>query len=184
VPAAAGSAIALEVGYSEQRIYQPLAVVYEAFEIQDLNGYGRRGVLGESICPVLRQGGEPTVVADERQPPRQEGGTLKGIILAGGTGSRLAPLTRVTNKHLLPVYDKPMVFYPLEALVSAGIDEVMVVTGANRPKRCPRRGDGVSTVVVCGGARFIGSNVVRHWLASTPRSPGTMPCQLGSGGAA
>jgi glucose-1-phosphate thymidylyltransferase len=56
---------------------------------------------------------------------------MKGVILAGGTGSRLYPLTRITNKHLLPVYDKPMIFYPIEALVAAGVDEVMVVTGGN-----------------------------------------------------
>jgi glucose-1-phosphate thymidylyltransferase len=56
---------------------------------------------------------------------------MKGVILAGGTGSRLHPLTRITNKHLLPVYDKPMIFYPIESLVGAGIDEVMVVTGGN-----------------------------------------------------
>jgi glucose-1-phosphate thymidylyltransferase len=56
---------------------------------------------------------------------------MKGVILAGGTGSRLHPLTRITNKHLLPVYDKPMIFYPIETLVGAGIDEVMVVTGGN-----------------------------------------------------
>jgi glucose-1-phosphate thymidylyltransferase len=56
---------------------------------------------------------------------------MKGIILAGGTGSRLHPLTRITNKHLLPVYNKPMIFYPIETLVRAGIDEVMVVTGGN-----------------------------------------------------
>jgi glucose-1-phosphate thymidylyltransferase len=56
---------------------------------------------------------------------------MKGLILAGGTGSRLHPLTRITNKHLLPVYDKPMIFYPIEALVAAGVDEVMVVTGGN-----------------------------------------------------
>jgi glucose-1-phosphate thymidylyltransferase len=54
---------------------------------------------------------------------------MKGIILAGGTGSRLFPLTKVTNKHLLPVYDKPMIYYPLEALVGAGVKEVLVVTG-------------------------------------------------------
>ncbi len=54
---------------------------------------------------------------------------LKGIILAGGTGSRLFPLTKVTNKHLLPVYDRPMIFYPLEALVEAGIEDIMIVTG-------------------------------------------------------
>jgi len=56
---------------------------------------------------------------------------MKGIILAGGLGSRLHPLTKVTNKHLLPVYNKPMIFYPLETLVDAGIRDVMVVTGGN-----------------------------------------------------
>ena len=56
---------------------------------------------------------------------------MKGVILAGGTGSRLHPLTRITNKHLLPVYDKPMIYYPIEALVEAGITELMVVTGGN-----------------------------------------------------
>jgi glucose-1-phosphate thymidylyltransferase len=56
---------------------------------------------------------------------------VKGVILAGGLGSRLLPLTRVTNKHLLPVYDKPMIFYPLQALVNAGIEEILVVTGGN-----------------------------------------------------
>ena len=56
---------------------------------------------------------------------------MKGVILAGGTGSRLHPLTRITNKHLLPVYDKPMIFYPIETLVSAGISEIMIVTGGN-----------------------------------------------------
>ena len=54
---------------------------------------------------------------------------MKAIILAGGLGTRLWPLTKVTNKHLLPVYDKPMIFYPLETLVTAGIQDIMVVTG-------------------------------------------------------
>jgi glucose-1-phosphate thymidylyltransferase len=54
---------------------------------------------------------------------------MKGVILAGGTGSRLHPLTRITNKHLLPLYDRPMVTYAVEALVQAGIDELMLVTG-------------------------------------------------------
>lgn len=54
---------------------------------------------------------------------------MKGVVLAGGTGSRLHPLTRVTNKHLLPVYNLPMVFYPIQALVNAGISEILVVTG-------------------------------------------------------
>src|SRR5918911_342671 len=56
---------------------------------------------------------------------------MKGVILAGGTGSRLLPLTTITNKHLLPVYDKPMIYYPIEALVSAGVTDIMVVTGGN-----------------------------------------------------
>ena len=54
---------------------------------------------------------------------------IKGVILAGGTGSRLKPMTLVTNKHLLPVYDKPMIFYPLEKLKNAGITEIMIITG-------------------------------------------------------
>ena len=54
---------------------------------------------------------------------------MKGVVLAGGTGSRLNPLTRVTNKHLLPIYDKPMVYYPIQTLVNAGITEILLVTG-------------------------------------------------------
>ena len=56
---------------------------------------------------------------------------MKGVILAGGTGSRLLPLTKVTNKHLLPVYNKPMIHYPLECMAKAGIEEVLLVTGGN-----------------------------------------------------
>jgi len=54
---------------------------------------------------------------------------MKGVILAGGTGSRLHPLTKITNKHLLPVYDKPMIYYPLQTLVDAGITQILLVTG-------------------------------------------------------
>ena len=54
---------------------------------------------------------------------------MKGVVLAGGTGSRLNPITRVTNKHLLPVYDKPMVYYPIQTLVNAKIEEILLVTG-------------------------------------------------------
>jgi len=54
---------------------------------------------------------------------------MKGIVLAGGTGSRLYPLTKITNKHLLPIYDKPMIFYPIQTLVDAGITDIMIVTG-------------------------------------------------------
>jgi glucose-1-phosphate thymidylyltransferase len=65
---------------------------------------------------------------------------VKGIVLAGGLGTRLAPLTKVTNKHLLPVYRKPMVFYPIEKLVQAGLREIMIVTGG------PHAGDFLKTL--------------------------------------
>src|SRR5208283_5293739 len=54
---------------------------------------------------------------------------MKGIVLAGGTGTRLLPLTKITNKHLLPIYDRPMVYYPIQTLVNAGIRDIMIVTG-------------------------------------------------------
>ena len=54
---------------------------------------------------------------------------MKGVVLAGGTGSRLFPLTKITNKHLLPIYDKPMIYYPIQTLVDAGIRDILVVTG-------------------------------------------------------
>lgn len=72
---------------------------------------------------------------------------MKGVILAGGTGSRLFPVTKVTNKHLLPVYDKPMIYYPLECLAKAGIEEVMLVTGGNNA------GDFIR---LCGNGREFG----------------------------
>src|SRR6185312_2962301 len=56
---------------------------------------------------------------------------MKGVILAGGLGSRLRPLTKVTNKHLLPIYDKPMIYYPIETLCRAGIKDIMIVTGGS-----------------------------------------------------
>ena len=59
---------------------------------------------------------------------------VKGVILAGGSGTRLHPLTRITNKHLLPIYDRPMISYAIEALVLAGINEMMVVTGGPTPE--------------------------------------------------
>ena len=58
---------------------------------------------------------------------------IKGVVLAGGTGRRLGPLTEITNKHLLPVWDRPMIFYPLRTLLEAGIRDVLVVTGGQNP---------------------------------------------------
>jgi glucose-1-phosphate thymidylyltransferase len=71
------------------------------------------------------------------------GKTLKGVVLAGGTGSRLHPLTSVTNKHLLPVYDRPMVYYPLQTLAGVGVKEAMLITGGqNAGDFLPLIGDG------------------------------------------
>jgi len=56
---------------------------------------------------------------------------MKGVVLAGGLGTRLHPLTKITNKHLLPVYDEPMIYYPIKALVEAGIEDIMIVCGGN-----------------------------------------------------
>jgi glucose-1-phosphate thymidylyltransferase len=58
---------------------------------------------------------------------------MKGVILAGGLGTRLYPLTKITNKHLLPVYNRPMITYPLECLVKAGVRDILIVTGGNNP---------------------------------------------------
>ena len=54
---------------------------------------------------------------------------MKGVVLAGGTGSRLYPLTKITNKHLLPIYDRPMIYYPIRTLVGAGVTDILIVTG-------------------------------------------------------
>ena len=77
---------------------------------------------------------------------------MKGVVLAGGTGSRLDPLTRITNKHLLPIYDRPMIEYAIEALVRAGIDEIMIVTGGTHAGEFLRlfgngHGHGIETLV-------------------------------------
>jgi glucose-1-phosphate thymidylyltransferase len=69
--------------------------------------------------------------------------TLKGVVLAGGTGSRLHPLTSVTNKHLLPIYDRPMIYYPLQTLANVGVKEAMLITGGqNAGDFLPLIGDG------------------------------------------
>ncbi len=56
---------------------------------------------------------------------------MKGVILAGGLGKRMSPLTKIANKHLLPVLDKPMIYFPIQCLVNAGIQDIMLVTGGN-----------------------------------------------------
>src|SRR6202142_3859559 len=83
--------------------------------------------------PILRPAkgpaGSPRQGRDRPNSSGCIGDSMKGIVLAGGTGSRLNPLTRVTNKHLLPIYEKPMVYYPIQTLVNAGITEILLVTG-------------------------------------------------------
>lgn len=76
--------------------------------------------------------------------------SLKGIVLAGGSGTRLLPMTRITNKHLLPVYDKPMIYYPLNLLKNAGIRDVLIVSG---------RGHAGDFVELLGSGREFGVNL-------------------------
>src|SRR6266851_2539540 len=96
---------------------------------------------------------------------------MKGVILAGGTGSRLHPLTRITNKHLLPVYDKPMIFYPIETLVSAGIDEIMVVTGGNHAGEfLPLPGNRNAFGLRRSGCVRASSTATRSWSCSATTS--------------
>ncbi len=73
------------------------------------------------FCTAFPRPDESTPCYDKKR--------MKGIVLAGGTGSRLFPLTKITNKHLLPIYDKPMIYYPIQTLVDAGINDIMIVTG-------------------------------------------------------
>lgn len=75
---------------------------------------------------------DPTIYNDRMTKPSSVS-KIKGVVLAGGHGTRLHPMTRVTNKHLLPVYDRPMIHFPLESLSLAGVEEVLLVTGGNRP---------------------------------------------------
>src|SRR4029079_9267715 len=63
---------------------------------------------------------------------------MKGVVLAGGLGTRLHPLTKVTNKHLLPVHNQPMIYYPIRTLINAGIDDIMIVTGGNSTGDFPK----------------------------------------------
>src|SRR3989449_10480776 len=71
------------------------------------------------------------------RPCRDGNRPMKGVILAGGPGPRLYPLTRITNKHLLPVYDQPMIYFAIQQLVGAGIDRILIVTGGNHAGEFP-----------------------------------------------
>ena len=83
---------------------------------------------------------------------------MKGVILAGGSGTRLHPLTRITNKHLLPIYDRPMVTYAIEALVSAGVTDMMLVTGGTHAGEFFRLlGDGQLTDL--SPCRFVNADI-------------------------
>src|SRR4051794_788341 len=107
------------------------------------NGLGRNGGVVSGQCRLGRprtQRRLPRLLRTSvRGPPRRcgsgtmtaEGGELRGVVLAGGTGSRLFPLTKVTNKHLLPVGREPMIFHPLKKLVEAGVKEILIVTGTD-----------------------------------------------------
>src|ERR1700728_3330791 len=83
-----------------------------------LAGHQRVHLFDRNLAPVVSS-----------HKPRYSSNIMKGIVLAGGTGSRLFPLTKITNKHLLPIYDRPMIYYPIQTLVDAGIRDIMVVTG-------------------------------------------------------
>src|SRR5438132_874245 len=92
-------------------------------------GYRAAGRRADAV--LARTGATLPAAGRARPEPPGRGGGMKGVVLAGGLGTRLMPMTRVTNKHLLPVYDRPMIFYPMQTLVGAGISEILVVTGGN-----------------------------------------------------
>ena len=102
-------------------------------------GWGVGGMRAGALCRLryttkLRGRGDWMDKLRRRERPEAIGPFLeehgmKGVVLAGGLGSRLDPLTRITNKHLLPVYDKPMIYYPIETLVNAGMSDILIVTG-------------------------------------------------------
>ena len=100
---------------------------------------------------------------------------MKGVILAGGVGSRLDPLTRVTNKHLLPVYNHPMIFYPIQTLVNAGLRDILIVTGGPHARLDRVSAGRVSTVQPWLVVSYLGLPSYQD-RGSTPSSP-TSPCR-------
>ena len=112
---------------------------------------------------------------------------MKGVVLAGGLGSRLLPMTRVTNKHLLPVFDRPMIYFPIQQMVDAGIDDILIVTGGNHAGDFLRLlGNGSSKVVPYGTGPLPGESArpyssariearTASGLVSYPTGPGYPP---------
>ncbi len=117
---------------ASKRCSSPNAIRAEANTVMR----GSVGTVCVAATPFCRDHEVPTnhEVAKWAKQSRsqQENTIMKGVVLAGGTGSRLYSLSKITNKHLLPVYDKPMIFYPIQTLVNAGIEEIMIVTGGER----------------------------------------------------
>jgi dTDP-glucose pyrophosphorylase len=95
---------------------------------------------------------------------------MKGVLLAGGTGSRLHPLTRVTNKHLMPVFDRPMIYFPLETLRGMGIEKVMVILGGRSIGDIVELlSDGHEHLRPSGRGEFEITDVLNHYLARGER---------------
>jgi glucose-1-phosphate thymidylyltransferase len=116
-------------GWSQMQLAQRLGVTNVTISRYEL---GRRQLNTVTLDRIANALGVPATDLMRRAADQQStGGAMKGVVLAGGLGTRLHPLTRITNKHLLPLYNKPMIFYPIETLVGAGITEIMVVTGGN-----------------------------------------------------
>src|SRR5207245_11552415 len=92
----------------------------------------RAGLLGANARPARLRGlraARADATAGRRPGGARRALPMKGVVLAGGLGTRLLPLTRITNKHLLPVFDRPMIFYPIQTLINAGITDLLLVTG-------------------------------------------------------
>jgi len=112
---------------------------------------------------------------------------MKGVVLAGGTGSRLAPLTKITNKHLLPIYNKPMIYYPIRTLVDAGINDILIVTGGRNSGDFLRLlGNGKEfglkhlnyTYQEGEGGIADALNLAEHFATTSSKAPFAMPSRI------